>query len=97
MFFAEEAISPEAAHSSADNPTSDDSGQASHGPDQTDASGGVDYGEVAPTNGPEDEDSGTATESLSDESTPDDGDANENVNVEISQPGIAFYFKGKPG
>jgi hypothetical protein len=50
----------------------------------------VDHGEATPDDGPEDGDSGTATESLSDESTPDDGDVDRKVNVEISQPGIAF-------
>ena len=97
MFFTEETVPPDAAHPSADNPTSDDSDQASHGPGQTEAGGGVDYGEATPADGPEDEDSGTATESLSDGSEPDDGEVDRNVNVEISQPGIAFYFKGKPG
>ena len=81
----------------ADSPTSDDSGQASHGPDQIEAGGGVDHGEATPTNGPEDDDSRTATESLSSESELDNGDVDRIVNVEISQPGIAFYFKGKPG
>ena len=57
----------------------------------------MDHGEATPTDGPEDDDSGTATESLSDESAPEDGDVDGNLNVEISQPGIAFYFKGKPG
>ena len=40
---------------------------------------------------------GTATESLSDESAPDDGGVDRKMNEKILQPGIAFYFKGKPG
>ena len=54
-------------------------------------------GPAADPDDPEDDDSGTATESLSDESASDDGDVDGQVNVEISQPGIAFHFKGKPG
>ena len=96
-FFPDEIARTDAAHPTANSPTSDDSGQASHGPDETDASGGVEHGETTLTDDPEDDDSGTATESLSDEPTPDDSDVDRTVNVKISQPGIAFNFKGKPG
>eukprot|EP01043_Picozoa_sp_COSAG02_P034249 COSAG02_NODE_2385_length_8989_cov_8.689314_9_plen_129_part_00 len=44
----------------------------------------------------EDDDSGTATESLSDESAPEDSDVDRKINVKISQPGIAFYLKVNP-
>ena len=97
MFFTDEDAPPNVANPSTDDPASDESGQAAHGPDQTETSGGVDNGETTPDEGPEDDDSGTATESLSDESAPDDGDVDRKMNEKILQPGIAFYFKGKPG
>eukprot|EP01043_Picozoa_sp_COSAG02_P088768 COSAG02_NODE_25838_length_647_cov_1.490876_1_plen_72_part_10 len=46
MFFPDEIARTDAAHPTANSPISDDSGQASHGPDETGAGGGVEYGDT---------------------------------------------------